>query len=134
MASAFAALDSLLSRPAAPIRLLPLGLTGSRRFISFVHDWDAARHIVARQGGRPMALAAAVEDEHGWLRDVFGLARAAMPTAAGDLADRLASPRAEVASTDADRRGALEDIGFTFDGTHTSNIAGAQMSLCTYVG
>lgn len=129
----FVALDYLLSRPAAPIRLLPLGLVGNRRFISFVHDWDSARHLVARQGGRPMALAVAVEDGRGSQLDVFGLDRRAMMVAARGLAEEVPGPWADVAATDNIRRGALEDAGFRFEGTRSAEIAGAQISLCRYV-
>lgn len=128
----YVALDYLLSRPAAPIRLLPLGLVGSRRFISFVHDWRSVRHMLARQGGRPMALAAAVEDEGAWMLDVFGLDRRAMAIAAEELAGDLTDVRAEVAAIDVPRRAALEDAGFGLDGTRTAEVAGAQISLCTY--
>jgi len=53
----YVALDYLLSRPAAPIRLLPLGLVGNRRFMAFCHDWEGGHYVVARQEGQPMALA-----------------------------------------------------------------------------
>lgn len=129
----YVALDYLLSRPAAPIRLLPLGLVGSRRFISFVHDWEGPRHMVARQGGQPMALAVAAQDERTWALDVFGLDRRAMAVAAAELADNISGPRAEVAATDTAKRGALEDAGFRMDDTRTASIAGAQISLCRYV-
>lgn len=128
----YVALDYLLSRPAAPIRLLPLGLVGSARFISFVHDWEGPRHMVARQGGRPMALAAAREQDGAWLLDVFGPDRRAMAVAAAELADGLPGARAEVAATDVPRRAALEDAGFRLDGTRTAEVAGAKISLCAY--
>lgn len=129
----FVALDYLLARPTAPIRLLPLGLVGNRRFVSFTHDWDSGRHVVARQGGHPMALAAAVKDDRGWLLDVFGLDRRAMTVAAKELAGSVPSPRAEVATTDGMRRGALEEAGFSMEGMETREIAGAEIGLCTYV-
>lgn len=129
----YVALDYLLSRPAAPIRLLPLGLVGSSRFISFVHDWDAGHHMVARQGGRPMALAVAVRDAGATILDVFGLDRRAMAVAARDLAEQVPQPQADVAATDSVRRGALEDAGFHFEGTRTADVSGAQISLCRYV-
>jgi GNAT superfamily N-acetyltransferase len=129
----FVALDYLLARPAAPIRLLPLGLVGNRRFVSFTHDWEGPRHTVARQGGHPMALAAAVEDERGWLMDVFGLDRRAMAVAARELAEGLSGPRAEVATSDGMRRGALEDAGLHLEGTRTAEVAGAEIGLATYM-
>ncbi|MGC9318154.1 MAG: GNAT family N-acetyltransferase [Armatimonadota bacterium] len=128
------ALDYLLSRPAAAIRLLPLGLVGSRRFISFTHDWDAAEHMVARQGGRPVALAAATADEQGWLLDVFGLDRRAMAVAAERLGRSVPRPRAEVAVTDSARRRALEDAGMRLEGVREREVGGAPISLARYVG
>ena len=129
----FVALDYLLSRPAAPIRLLPLGLAGSARFISFTHDWESAEHSVARQGGRPVALAvAAPTDEGPWL-DVFGLDRRAMAVAMRELLERVPGGYAEVAAGDASRRAALEDVGMRVTDTSEREIAGAAMGLCRYV-
>ena len=129
----FVALDYLLSRPAAPIRLLPLGLAGNRRFISFTHDWESAEHSVARQGGRPMALAvAAPTDEGPWL-DVFGLDRRAMAVAMRALLGRVEGGYAQVAAGDALRRGALEDAGLRLQSSEEREIAGAAMGLCRYV-
>lgn len=131
----FVALDYLLSRPAAAIRLLPLGLVGNRRFISFVHDWGSATHMVARQSGRPMALAMAVATEGGSYLDVFGLDRRAMAVAVEALCARVEAPYARVAITDARRRGALEDAGMRFVGEDDEEeIAGAPMRLCRYEG
>ncbi|MGD9495918.1 MAG: GNAT family N-acetyltransferase [Armatimonadota bacterium] len=128
----FVALDYLLSRPAAAIRLLPLGVVGSRRFISFTHDWGAASYSVARQAGRPLALAAAVRtDEGAWL-DVFGLERRAMATAAAALSEGRADVYADAAVTDRARRGALEDAGLHMTGTREAEIAGAPMTLARY--
>lgn len=129
----FVALDYLLSRPAAPIRLLPLALTGNRRFISFTHDWDWAHHVVARQGGRPLALGVAIKTEEGSCLDVFGLSRRAMAAAAGALCAEVEAPYARVAATDAHRRGALEDAGMRFVGEcDEEEIAGAPVTLCRY--
>lgn len=130
----FVALDYLLARPTAPIRLLPLGLVGNRRFVSFKHDWDAARHMVARQGGRPMAIAAAVSDDGASQLDVFGLDRRAMTVAIGEIARHVGGPRADVAAGDALRRGALEDAGFALESTRIAEVAGAEINLCRYVG
>ncbi len=129
----FVGLDYLLSRPHAPIRLLPVGLVGNRRFISFVHDWGGAEYLVAQQAGRPMALAAAVATDEGSLLDVFGLDRRAMAVAADELMTRVPRPYADVASTDAVRRGALEDAGMRCETTRTDHVAGAEISLCRYV-
>ena len=131
--SDFVALDYLLSRPASSVRLLPLELVGNRRFISFIHDWDGARHMVARQGGCPMALAVAVEEDTGSKLDVFGLDRRAMAVAVTELADSVGRPWAEVAATDGRRRMALEDAGFRLEGSRSKTIAGAQIALCRYV-
>ncbi|NLO07567.1 MAG: GNAT family N-acetyltransferase [candidate division WS1 bacterium] len=128
----FVALDYLLSRPAAPIRLLPLGLVGNRRFISFTHDWDEGAYRVARQAGRPLALAAALPVD-GWHKlDVFGLDRRAMSVAAAALVEELPKSFAEVAATDSLRRRALEDAGMVPDGVHSAQVAGAKISLCRY--
>lgn len=131
----FVALDYLLSRPAAVIRLLPLGLVGNRRFISFIHEWDAATHVVARQGGRPVALGAAISTGEGSCLDVFGLDRRAMAIAPRTLCAQVEAPYARVAVTDARRRGALEDAGMRFAGAcGEEEIAGAAVSLCRYEG
>ncbi|MEA3403583.1 MAG: GNAT family N-acetyltransferase [Armatimonadota bacterium] len=131
--SDWVALDYLLSRPAAAVRLLPLGLTGSRRFVSFTHDWDAGDHAVARQGGRPAALAAARADDEGSLMDVFGLDRRAMAVAAELLGRSIPQPRAEVAITDSVRRGALEDAGMRLADVHEREVGGVPISLARYV-
>ena len=65
--------------------------------------------------------------------DVFGLDRRAMAVAARELAEEVPGPRADVAATDAARRGALEDAGFQPGGTRIAEGSGAQISLCTYV-
>ncbi len=128
----YVALDYLLSRPAAAIRLLPLGLTGNRRFVSFTHDRDAAEHAVARQDDRPVALAAAMRDDEGWLIDTFGLAPRPMSNALAWLADRVDDPRVEVAAADALRRQAVEDAGFRRDGEIEREISGCAMMLLRY--
>lgn len=131
----YVALDYLLSRPLATIRLLPLGLVGNRRFISFVHDWNSAMHMVARQGGRPLALGAAISTAEGSCLDVCGLDRSAMAVAAEALCARVEAPYARVAVTDARRRGALEDAGMRLVGVcGEEQIAGAPVSLCRYEG
>ena len=130
--SDFVALDYLLARPSAPIRLLPLGLVGSRRFVSFVHDWEGARHAVARQDERPMALAVAVEGEDGTQLDVFGLDRRAMVVALREVAEVATTPWADVGASDRARRAVFEELGFRMTGTRCETLARAQMELCRY--
>jgi hypothetical protein len=89
--------------------------------------WRGRPAADGARGGRRAA------DEAGTQLDVFGLDRRAMAVAIGDLAETLPDPRAEVASTDHDRRGALEDAGFRLDSTRAAEVAGAQISLCTYL-
>ncbi len=129
----FVALDYLLSRPQAAIRLLPLGLTGSRRFISFVHDWGGAEHVVARQGGKPVAFGAAVRTDRGSQLDAFGLERRGIASVVRALARSVPQPYAEVAATDGLRRAALEDAQLRLDTVREAVVAGATMSLCRYV-
>lgn len=129
----YVAIDYLLSRPHAAIRLLPLGLAGNRRFMSFVHDWEDPTHFVARQAGKPMALAAAVPTDDGSLCDVFGLDRRAMTVAIEALIASVPEPHADVAIGDAMRRGALEDAGMRFADSHVACLAGAEMALARYL-
>lgn len=129
----FVALDYLLSRPYAAVRLLPLELVGNRRFISFVHDWDSAAHVVARQGGRPVAIAAATGAGDGSLCDVFGLDRRAMAVAMRALVETVPDPYADVAINDPVRRGALEDAGMRVIDSRADHLAGAEISLARYV-
>lgn len=129
----FVALDYLLSRPASPIRLLPLGLVGNRRFVSFIHDWEQADYLVARQGGRPVALGVLVPSAEGPWLDVFGLDRRAMATAARGLLTEYPEAYADVAVTDELRRGALEDAGMRIRQVREGEVAGAPMALARYV-
>ena len=128
----YVAIDYLLSRPYAAIRLLSLGLVGSRRFMSFVHDWEDPTHFVARQAERPMALAASVPTDDGSLCDVFGLDRRAMTVAIKALAEAVPEPYADVAISDTMRRGALEDAGMRFSEAHTEHLARAEIGLARY--
>lgn len=128
----FVALDYLLSRPTAPIRLLPLELAGNRRFVSFTHDWESAEHAVARQGGRPVAIAVAAPTPEGPWLDVFGLDRRAMAAAMRDLLDRVPGGHADVAVTDGARRGALEDAGLRVQSVREREVAGVEIGLARY--
>ncbi|MCD6360113.1 MAG: GNAT family N-acetyltransferase [Armatimonadetes bacterium] len=129
----YVALDYLLSRPAAPIRLLPLGLVGNRRFVSFCHDWETGYYMVARQEGRPMALAVALPAETGMQVDVFGLTVPPMAAALRALLERASSPYALVAVGDTRRREAVEAAGMRMESTTTQTVAGEPLGLCRYV-
>ncbi len=129
----FVALDYLLSRPYAPVRLLPLELVGNRRFVSFVHDWDSATHVVARQEDRPLAVGAAVETEEGSLCDVFGVDRRAMAVAMRALVEIVPRPYADIAAHDTMRRGALEDAGMRYLSAQVVELARAQINMARYI-
>lgn len=126
------ALDYLLARPASAIRLLPLGLTGTRRFVSFTHDWRGGEHAVARQGGRPLALAVAAPGQEGAMVDVYGLHREPMAAALTDLLARVERPFAEIAAGDAVRRAAVEDAGLRAGDELERSVAGAAMTVVRY--
>ncbi len=128
----YIALDYLLSRPAAPIRLLPLGLAGNRRFLAFCHDWQQGQYVVARQEGRPMSLAAALPQEQGVQVDVFGLTPAPMKAALERLLEGLVGAFALVAARDVHRREVIEALGGRMQRTTTEIIAGEPMLLCRY--
>ncbi len=132
--SDFVALDYLLGRPAAAIRLLPIGLVGSRRFVSFHHAWDEADYVVARQGGRPLGLAVAVERGTQTEVDAFGLDRGVMQAALNELLQEVKGASALVAAGDAQRTAAFEAVGLTLAETFTKEVAGAPLTLCRYVG
>jgi len=129
----FVALDYLLCRPAAPIRLLPIGLVGSRRFCSFHHDWDATQYLVTRQGRRPLGLAIAKETGAATEIDAFALDGHVMQVALDELLCRAKNPCALVAVGDIERRGALEAVGMRVEATVTREIASAPVTLCRYV-
>jgi len=129
----YVALDYLLSRPAAPIRLLPLGLVGSRRFMAFCHDWEGGRYLVARQEGRPMALAVALSADGGTQADVFGLTAPAMTSALCALLERVPPVHVMVAAADARRREAVQAAGLSLRATATRTVAGEPLCLCRYV-
>jgi len=130
--SDFVALDYLLGRPAAAIRLLPIGLVGSRRFVSFHHAWDEADYVVARQGGRPLGLAVSVERKEETCVDCFALDPRVMQAALEPLLADAESPYALAAGGDAERRAAFGAAGLSPAGTVTEDIAGAPLTLCRY--
>ncbi len=131
-AADYVVLDYLLSRPAAPIRLLPLGLSGGRRFLSFCHDWDTGMHMVARQQGRPVAIAVGMPGGEGVQVDTFGLTARAMLTALRPIVEQAPNAWSLIAASDMRRREAVEAAGLRLQKTLTQTIAGAPMSLCRY--
>jgi ribosomal protein S18 acetylase RimI-like enzyme len=128
----YVALDYLLARPSAAIRLLPIGLVGSRRFTSFYHDWEAADYSVAQQGRRPLGLGVHVRAGGESQVDAFGLGREVMRAALEPLVASAVRPQALVAENDAERRAALETLGLRPKDTVVEEIAGAPLTLCRY--
>ena len=128
----FIALDYLLGRPAAAIRLLPVGLAGSRRFTSFYHEWDAADYTVARQSGRPLGIAVSVRSEGETQLDAFALDRRVKATALEPLVAAAPDCYALAAINDSERRAAFVAVGLRLADTLTQEIAGAPLELCRY--
>jgi len=129
----YVGLDYLLSRPAAPIRLLPLGLVGNRRFVSFTHDWSAGRHVVAHQQGRPVGIAVGMPGDDGTQVDTFALHESAMAAALEPLLGAAPRPWALVSATDVRRREVLKSLRMRLERTVTQPVGGEPLDLCRYV-
>lgn len=122
----FIALDYLLCRPTSASRLLP-DFPGSRRFCSFIVDWQAAQYAVAREGERPVGLGTLYE--HGRYLDAFALDEGVLSELLWCLAKARPEADAFVAETDEVKRRVLRELGFRPGSAHDLKLPGETVRL-----
>lgn len=122
----FIALDYLLCRPTSACRLLP-EFAGSRRFCSFIVDWQAAQYAVAREGEKPLGLGALYE--HGRYLDAFALDEGVLSELLWCLSKARPEADAFVAETDEVKRRVLRELGFRPGSAHDLKLPGETIRL-----
>lgn len=119
-------LDYLMCRTVTESRLLP-AFAGQTRFCSFIVNWREARYQVARQGTRPVGLAAVYE--HGHYFDAFALDEGIQAELLTKLATDLPKGQALVAESDERKQRVLRSMGFRLKSAHTMDLPGETVRL-----